>query len=54
MSMNACLIIATLTLDVENAKHDCDVVIDSKNELEKCFAKLKSENEVLKDRKSVV
>ena len=37
-------VIATLTHDVENAKHDCDVVIDSKNELEKCFAKLKSEN----------
>ena len=41
-------IIATLTLDVENAKHDYDAVIDSKNELEKCFAMLKSENEVLK------
>ena len=40
-------IIATLTLDVKNAKHDYDVVIDSKNELEKCFANLKSENEVL-------
>ena len=27
-------IIATLTLDVENVKHDYDLVIDSKNELE--------------------
>ena len=41
-------IIATLTLDVENAKHDYDVVVDSKNELEKCFVKLKSENEALR------
>ena len=28
-------IITTLTLDVENAKHEYDIVIDSKNELEK-------------------
>ena len=41
-------IIATLTLNVENAKHDYDVVIDSKNELEKCFANLKYENEALR------
>ena len=41
-------IIATLTLDVENAKHDYDVVIDSKNELETCFTDLKSENEALR------
>ena len=40
-------IITTLTLDVENAKHDYDVVIDNKNELEKCFDNLKSENEAL-------
>ena len=38
-------IIITLTLDVENAKHDYDVVIDNKNELDKCFNNLKSENE---------
>ena len=41
-------IITTLTLDVENAKHDYDVVIDNKNELEKCFDNLKSENEALR------
>ena len=35
-------IIATLTLDVENAKHDYDVVVDSKNEFEECFVNLKS------------
>ena len=40
-------IITTLTLDVEYAKHDYDVVIDNKNELEKCFDNLKSENEAL-------
>ena len=34
-------IITTLTLDVEKAKHDYDVVIDNKNELEKCFDNLK-------------
>ena len=41
-------IITTLTLDVENAKHDYEVVIDNKNELEKCFDNLKSENEALR------
>ena len=41
-------IITTLTLDVENAKHEYDVVIDSKNELEKYLDVMKSENEVLK------
>ena len=41
-------IIAILTLDIENAKHDYDVVIDSKNEFEKCFVNLKSENEALR------
>ena len=41
-------IIATLTLDVENAKHNYDVVVDSKNEVEKCFANLKSENKALR------
>ena len=41
-------IITTLTLDVENAKHDYDVVIDNKNELEKFFDNLKSENETLR------
>ena len=41
-------IITTLTLDVENSKHDYDVVIDNKNELEKCFDNLKSENEALR------
>ena len=41
-------IITTLTLDVENAKHEYDVVVDSKNELEKCFDDLKSENEALR------
>ena len=41
-------IITTLTFDVENAKHDYDVVIDNKNELEKCFDNLKSKNEALR------
>ena len=41
-------IITKLTLDVENAKHEYDVVIDSKNELEKYFDAMKSENEALK------
>ena len=41
-------IITTLTLDVENAKHEYDVVVDNKNELEKCFDNLKSENEALR------
>ena len=40
-------IITTLTLDVENAKHEYDVVIDNKNELEKYLDVLKSKNEVL-------
>ena len=40
-------IITTLTLDVENAKYDYDVVIDNENELEKCSENLKSENEAL-------
>ena len=30
-------IITALTLDAEKAKHDYDVVIDNKDELEKCF-----------------
>ena len=38
-------IITTLTLDVENAKHEYDVVIDSKNELEKYLDAMKSKNE---------
>ena len=41
-------IITILTLDVENAKHEYDVVIDSKNELEKYLDAMKSENEALK------
>ena len=41
-------IIATLALDIENAKHDYNVVVDSKNEVEKCFANLKSENKALR------
>ena len=41
-------IITILTLDVENTKHEYDVVIDSKNELEKYLDVMKSENEVLK------
>ena len=41
-------IITTLTLDVENAKHEYDVVIDNKNELEKYIDVMKSENEALK------
>ena len=40
--------ITALTLDVENAKHDYDVVTDNKNELEKCFNNLKSENEAFR------
>ena len=35
-------------LQNEYAKHDYDVVVDSKNEVEKCFANLKSKNEVLR------
>ena len=41
-------ILATLPFDMENAKHEYDVVIDSKNELEKYLDVMKSENEVLK------
>ena len=41
-------IIITLTLYVENAKHEYNVVVDTKDELEKCFDDLKSENETLK------
>ena len=41
-------IITTLAFDVENAKHDYDVVIDNKNELEKCFDDLRIENEALR------
>ena len=41
-------IITTLTLDVENAKHEYDVVVDNKNELEKCFDDLKFENKALR------
>ena len=41
-------IITTLTLDVENAKHEYDVIVDNKNELEKCFDDQKSKNEVLR------
>ena len=40
--------ITKLTFDVENAKHEYDVVVDNKNELEKCFDDLKSENEALR------
>ena len=39
-------IITTLTLDVENTKHEYDVVIDNKNELKKYLEVMKSENEV--------
>ena len=41
-------IITKLTLDVENAKHEYDVVVDNKNELEKCFDDLKFENEAFR------
>ena len=41
-------IITTLTLDVENAKHEYNVVVDNKNELEKCLDEMKSENEALR------
>ena len=41
-------IIATLTFDLENAKHEYDVVIDNKNKLEKSFDDLKFENKVLR------
>ena len=41
-------IITKLTLDVENAKHEYDIVVDNKNELEKYFDNLKSENEALR------
>ena len=41
-------IIATLNLNVENGKHEYDIVIENKNELEKCFDDLKSENKALR------
>ena len=41
-------IITTLTLNIKKAKHDYDVVIDNKSQLEKCFDNLKSENEALR------
>ena len=41
-------IITTLTLDVVNAKHEYYVVVDNKNELEKCFDDLKSKNKALR------
>ena len=41
-------IITTLTINVENAKQEYNVVVDSKNELEKCFDDLKSKNEALR------
>ena len=41
-------IITTLTLDIEKTKLDYDVVMDNKNELEKCFDNLKSKNEALR------
>ena len=41
-------IITTLTLDVENAKHKYNVVVDNKNELKKCLDGMKSENEALR------
>ena len=40
-------IIIILTIDVENAKHEYDVV-DIKSELKKCFDDLKSKNEALR------
>ena len=40
--------ITTLTFDVENTKHEYDVVIDSKNEFEKYLDVMKFENEALK------
>ena len=41
-------IITTLTLDIEKTKLDYDVVMNNKNELEKCFDNLKSENKALR------
>ena len=41
-------IITTLTFDIEKVKHDYDIVIDNKNELEKYLDVMKSENEVFK------
>ena len=37
-----------MTLDVENAKHEYNVVIDNKNKLEKCLDEIKSENEAFR------
>ena len=37
-------IIATLTLDLKNAKHKCEVADDNKNELQKGYDNAKSEN----------
>ena len=63
MNMNVCLmtlkklrhrcksykkIITALTLDAEMAKHDYDVVINNKDELEKYFDDLKTKNEALR------
>ena len=41
-------IITTLTLDVENAKHEYNVVVDNKNELKKCLDGIKFENEAFR------
>ena len=41
-------IITTLTLDLKKSKHEYDVVIDNKNELEKCFDDMKFENEAFR------
>ena len=41
-------IINILTLNVENAKHEYNVVVDNKNELEKCLDRMKSKNEALR------
>ena len=40
-------IITILTLDIEKTKLEYDVVMDNKNELEKCLDNLKSENKAL-------
>ena len=41
-------IITTLTLDMENAKLEYDVIINNKNELKKYLDVMKSKNEALK------
>ena len=37
-----------MTFDVENTKHEYNILIDNKNELEKCLDEMKSKSEALR------